>query len=63
MILHISEVFGSRHGATEILTMISMQKCLFQLYQKIEQMFMPVVYSIQLLTMIVWYIFTVWTFL
>ena len=29
MILHISNVFGSRGGATEILTMISVQKCHF----------------------------------
>ena len=29
MILRISKVFGSRGGATEILTMISVQKCQF----------------------------------
>ena len=58
MILRISKFFGSRGGATEILTMISVQNAIFYLYQ---QIYMPVVHSIQLITMVVRYIFTVWT--
>ena len=32
-------------GVTEILTMISVQKCYFQLNRKIEQILMPVVHA------------------
>ena len=47
MNLHITlKVFGLRGGATEILTMISAKMpFLATVYQKIEQMCMPVVHS------------------
>ena len=37
----VYHVFGSRVGAKDILTMIGVQKCIFLLNQKIEQMVMP----------------------
>ena len=42
IILCISNFFGSRGGATEILMMIRVQKANFRLYQKIEQMYIYV---------------------
>ena len=43
-ILCILEIFGSRGGGVEILTMIRVQKCQFlTIYQKFEQMHLPIV--------------------
>ena len=47
----------------EILTMIGVEKCQFQINQKVEQHFMPDVHANELLTTNVWYIDTVQTFL
>ena len=62
MNLLISKVFGSRGGATEILMMISMQKCQFLAISE-DKTNVYACCTFKLLTMNVWYIFTVWILL
>ena len=62
MNIRLHKVFGSRGGATEILTMISVQKCQFLAIS--EDCTNVYAYcSFKLMTMNAWYIFTVWTVL